>query len=85
MAETLVTNGMRLSPPEPSMLDMRNSILAAEQANGGGLHDEVWEVFRVRGMGYRAAVVRRQRHRAGRGFLRRRRTPPARRGPRRAS
>ena len=56
VAETLVTNGMRLSPPEPSMLDMRNSILAAEQANGGGLHDEVWEVFRVRGMGYRAAV-----------------------------
>ena len=56
VAEQLVTNGMRLSPPEPSMLDMRNSILAAEQANGGGLHDEVWEVFRVRGMGYRAAV-----------------------------
>ena len=56
VAERLVTNGMRLSPPEPSMLDMRNSILAAEQANGGGLHDEVWEVFRVRGMGYRAAV-----------------------------
>ena len=52
----LVTNGMRLSPPEPSMLDMRNSILAAEQANGGGLHDEVWEVFRMRGMGYCAAV-----------------------------
>ena len=47
---------MRLSPPEPSMLDMRNAILAAEQANGGGLHDEVWEVFRVRGMGYCAAA-----------------------------
>ena len=68
VAETLVTNGMRLSPPEPSMLDMRNSILAAEQANGGGLHDEVWEVFRVRGMGYRGCRVRRQRHRAGRGL-----------------
>jgi extracellular elastinolytic metalloproteinase len=56
VAETLVTNGMRLSPPEPSMLDMRNAILAAEQANGGGLHDEVWEVFRKRGMGYLAAA-----------------------------
>jgi extracellular elastinolytic metalloproteinase len=56
VAETIVTNGMRLSPPEPSMLDMRNAILAAEQANGSGLHDEVWEVFRKRGMGYFAAV-----------------------------
>jgi hypothetical protein len=56
VAETLVTGGMRLSPPEPSMLDMRNAILAAEQAGGGGLHDEVWEVFRTRGMGYFAAA-----------------------------
>ena len=30
-AETLVTDGMRLSPPEPSMLDMRNAILSADQ------------------------------------------------------
>ena len=57
VAEKLVTDGMRLSPPEPSMLDMRNAILAAEQANGGGLNDEVWEVFRVRGMGYYAAAA----------------------------
>ena len=28
VAETLVTDGMRLSPPEPSMLDMRNAILS---------------------------------------------------------
>ena len=57
VAEKLVTDGMRLSPPEPSMLDMRNAILAAEQANGGGLNDEVWEVFRVRGMGFYAAAA----------------------------
>ena len=31
---------MRLSPPEPSMLDMRNAILAADQIDfGGALHD----------------------------------------------
>ena len=54
----LVTDGMRLSPPEPSMLDMRNAILAAEQATFGGRHDDaIWEVFRVRGMGYFAAAT----------------------------
>ena len=57
VAEKLVTDGMRLSPPEPSMLDMRNAILAAEQANGSGLNDEVWDVFRTRGMGYFAAAA----------------------------
>ena len=56
VAEKIVTDGTRLSPPEPSMLDMRNAILAAEQANGGGLHNAVWEVFRERGMGYGAAA-----------------------------
>jgi len=57
VAEKLVTDGMRLSPPEPSMLDMRNAILAAEQANGGSLNDDVWEVFRTRGMGFFAAAA----------------------------
>jgi len=57
LAERLVTNGMRLSPPEPSMLDMRNAILAAEQNEGGVNHALVWEVFRKRGMGYFAAAV----------------------------
>jgi hypothetical protein len=56
MAEALVTDGMRLSPPEPSMLDMRDAILAAEQGRGGGLHDEVREVFRFRGMGHSAVA-----------------------------
>ncbi|MEO8689548.1 MAG: M36 family metallopeptidase [Solirubrobacteraceae bacterium] len=56
-AESLVTEGMRLSPPEPTMLDMRNAILAAEQAILGGTgHDLVWDVFRKRGMGYYAAA-----------------------------
>ena len=29
-ARALITQGMRLSPPEPSFLDMRNAILQAD-------------------------------------------------------
>ena len=36
-ARRLITDGMRLSPAEPSFLDMRNAILLADQAAGGGL------------------------------------------------
>ncbi len=58
VALILVSDGMRFSPPEPSMLDMRNAILAADQADfGGALHDLVWDVFAKRGMGYFAAAV----------------------------
>jgi hypothetical protein len=40
------------------MLDMRNAILSADQANFGGANeDEVWEVFRVRGMGFFASAL----------------------------
>ncbi|MEP6651633.1 MAG: M36 family metallopeptidase [Lapillicoccus sp.] len=57
LAESLVTEGMRLSPPQPTMLDARNAILAAEQAIlGGAGHDLVWDVFRKRGMGFYAAA-----------------------------
>ena len=57
VAEILVSDGMRVSPPEPSMLDMRNSILTAEQIDfGGAVHDLVWDVFRKRGMGYFASA-----------------------------
>ena len=38
VAERLVTDGMRLSPPEPSFLEERNAILAADQADYGGDH-----------------------------------------------
>ena len=56
-AEMLVTEGMRLSPPEPSFLDMRNAILAAETAAGGTHRDLVWDVFAGRGMGFYASVT----------------------------
>jgi extracellular elastinolytic metalloproteinase len=56
-AEALVTMGMRLAPPEPSMLDMRNAILQADTAlNGGARRDLVWSVFAHRGMGFYASV-----------------------------
>jgi hypothetical protein len=53
-ALALVTGGLRLSPGEPSFLDMRNSILAADTVAGGEDHDLVWGVFAHRGMGYDA-------------------------------
>jgi hypothetical protein len=54
----LVTEGMRLSPPNPSFLDMRNAILQADTALNAGAHqDHIWEVFANRGMGYFAAAT----------------------------
>jgi extracellular elastinolytic metalloproteinase len=57
LTERLVTDAMRLSPPEPSMLDERNAVLAADEADFGGRHATVlWDVFRARGLGYFAAA-----------------------------
>jgi hypothetical protein len=56
-AEQLVTQGMRLSPPEPSFLDMRNAILAAEEGLGDNDRDLIWQVFADRGMGFFAGVA----------------------------
>jgi extracellular elastinolytic metalloproteinase len=52
LAQALITEGMRMSPPEPSFLDMRNAILAAEAGLPGDHRAAVWEVFRKRGMGF---------------------------------
>jgi len=56
LAQRLITAGMRMSPPEPSFLDMRNAIVAAEAGLPGDHRAAVWEVFRKRGMGYFAHV-----------------------------
>jgi hypothetical protein len=57
MAEKLITEGMRLSPPEPSFLDERNAIIQADQAlNSGANRDTLWTVFAHRGMGYFAGT-----------------------------
>ncbi len=57
-AKALVTDALRLSPPEPTFLDMRNAILAADlNANGGANRTLIWSVFAQRGMGYLAATT----------------------------
>jgi Ca2+-binding RTX toxin-like protein len=54
----IVTEGMRLSPPNPSFLDMRNAIIQADQALFGGADvGTIWNVFAGRGMGYFAASL----------------------------
>jgi extracellular elastinolytic metalloproteinase len=53
-ARRYITNGMRLSPLEPSFLDMRNAIL---EASTDPSDDAVmWTVFADRGMGYFAST-----------------------------
>ena len=55
--ESLVTRGMELSPPGPSMLDMRNAILQADLVNNGGANQiALWTIFAERGMGYFASA-----------------------------
>jgi hypothetical protein len=51
-AERYVTDAMRLSPPNPSYLDMRNAILQASTDDD----DLIWTVFASRGMGYFAST-----------------------------
>ena len=57
-AERLVTDGLRLAPPEPSFLDARNAILQADaiDAPAGQDADTIWQVFAARGMGWFASV-----------------------------
>lgn len=51
----VVTEGMRLSADDPSMLDMRDAILAADQAIYGGSHTAaLWRKFADRGFGFYA-------------------------------
>ncbi|MDI6784399.1 MAG: extracellular metalloproteinase, partial [bacterium] len=51
----LVTDAMKLSPDSPTMLDMRDAILLADQNNFAGANKElIWQVFAKRGMGYSA-------------------------------
>jgi extracellular elastinolytic metalloproteinase len=57
-ATRLITQAMRLSPDDPSMLDMRNAILQANQVLHDGADDRrLWRVFADRGMGWYAGAV----------------------------
>jgi hypothetical protein len=48
----LVIDGMKLSPPAPSMLDMRDAILLADRTNfKGESQAQLWAAFARRGMG----------------------------------
>ncbi len=53
-ARNYITEGLRLAPPEPSFLDLRNATLAASPAADDPV---LWSVFAKRGMGYFAATV----------------------------
>lgn len=55
LALTLVTEGLKFSVVNPSFLDARDGILAADVALTGGVNQcEIWEVFAARGMGFDA-------------------------------
>jgi len=56
-AEQLITDGLRLTPPEPSFLDARNAILSADTADFGGADvAALWSIFAARGMGFFAST-----------------------------
>jgi len=51
----LVTDGMRLSPPQPNFLDARDAILRADEIDNGGADlGELWAAFARRGLGFSA-------------------------------
>lgn len=48
----IVIDGMKMSPPAPSMVDMRDAILLAERVDyKGESQTQLWEAFAKRGMG----------------------------------
>jgi hypothetical protein len=55
-AERLVTDSLRLLPPEPSFVDARNAMLTADTAAGGAFRALLWEVFAARGLGFFAST-----------------------------
>jgi len=55
LAMQLVIDGLKLQPVNPSFLDGRDAILAADLLmNDGVNHKEIWEAFARRGMGFSA-------------------------------
>jgi subtilisin-like proprotein convertase family protein len=56
-ARGLITSALRLSPKQPSFLEMRDAILQADTIAGGTRHAQIWSVFAARGMGYSASTT----------------------------
>ncbi len=51
-ARLLVVDGMKLSPPSPSMVDARDAILLADRAAfNGASQEQIWKGFAKRGLG----------------------------------
>jgi hypothetical protein len=49
------TDGMKLDPVNPTLVDARNSILAANCSGFAGANElDIWEGFRLHGLGFRA-------------------------------
>jgi hypothetical protein len=54
----IVTDGMKLDPVNPTFLQGRDAILAADCAGFGGADElDIWSGFAARGMGFSASVV----------------------------
>ncbi|MDQ3132059.1 MAG: M36 family metallopeptidase, partial [Acidobacteriota bacterium] len=57
----IVTDGMKLSPLNPTFLQARDAIIAAAQANAPGQDSpdtvDVWSGFALRGMGFSARIL----------------------------
>ena len=55
LALQLVTDGMKLAPPNPTFLEARDAIIEADQVDtGGDNYVELWTAFAKRGMGFGA-------------------------------
>jgi hypothetical protein len=54
VTDRLVIAGMKVTPVNPSMLNARDGILAADVALGGANGCVIWRVFAAHGMGYSA-------------------------------
>jgi hypothetical protein len=53
----LVTDGMKLDPTNPNLLQARDAIIAADNAGFGGADvDDIWAGFATRGMGFGAVT-----------------------------
>ncbi|MBI4209521.1 MAG: M36 family metallopeptidase, partial [Deltaproteobacteria bacterium] len=55
--EQLVIDGMKFTLINPSMLDGRDAILAADVADGGESQDLIWKAFACKGMGVSASTL----------------------------
>jgi uncharacterized repeat protein (TIGR01451 family) len=55
LALQLITDGMKLTPRNPTFLHARDGIILADQVNNGGANfNEIWRAFAKRGMGFSA-------------------------------